>query len=144
MEYIDQYNTLEWGIKRLIILDRDKYRCQKCDSKRNLQVHHLKYQNDLKPWEYPDEYLTTLCYGCHNSLHDKTASGDLFLNNKKIKAASLPKAVYDSFRIELGMITEDELRPKEKFKNLTPSRKVAIIQQVIEEVFEQDWMRDVG
>lgn len=29
------------------VLDRDKYTCQKCGSKKNLQVHHIKYFKDI-------------------------------------------------------------------------------------------------
>ncbi|MER2997382.1 hypothetical protein [Pontibacter populi] len=34
-----------------------------------LEVHHKYYKVDLKPWEYPDDALTTLCWCCHDNLH---------------------------------------------------------------------------
>jgi 5-methylcytosine-specific restriction endonuclease McrA len=34
-----------------------------------LHIHHLYYQDDLLPWEYPGEALTTLCWVCHEKLH---------------------------------------------------------------------------
>jgi hypothetical protein len=36
---------------------------------RNLHVHHNYYQDSLKAWEYPDISLTTLCWSCHESIH---------------------------------------------------------------------------
>jgi len=34
-----------------------------------LHVHHTYYQINLKPWEYPNESLQTLCWVCHENLH---------------------------------------------------------------------------
>ncbi|MEZ5003925.1 MAG: hypothetical protein R2730_12930 [Chitinophagales bacterium] len=36
---------------------------------KGLHVHHKYYQVSLKPWEYPDDALTTLCMHCHEELH---------------------------------------------------------------------------
>lgn len=36
---------------------------------RDLHVHHKYYQLNKKPWEYPNEALTTLCWQCHEDLH---------------------------------------------------------------------------
>lgn len=36
---------------------------------RNLHVHHHYYKMNKLPWEYPDEALTTLCWECHETLH---------------------------------------------------------------------------
>lgn len=55
-----------WQRKRLEILQRDDFTCIKCKDKHtNLQVHHLYYENDLYPWEYPNEALISLCELCH-------------------------------------------------------------------------------
>jgi hypothetical protein len=35
-----------------------------------LHVHHKYYQSGLLPWEYPNEALTTLCFICHEDLHE--------------------------------------------------------------------------
>ncbi|MBL6950695.1 MAG: hypothetical protein ISR57_08645 [Bacteroidales bacterium] len=37
---------------------------------RGLHVHHTYYQEGKLPWEYPDDALKTLCWICHNKLHD--------------------------------------------------------------------------
>ena len=57
---LEQTNTFEWQLRRLLILQRDKFTCTECGKKSNLHVHHVKYNNDLKYWEYPDDYLKTL------------------------------------------------------------------------------------
>lgn len=39
---------------------------------KDLHVHHKYYQKGLLPWEYPNEALTTLCWHCHEKLHENT------------------------------------------------------------------------
>lgn len=47
-------------------MERDNFTCQHCGSKeKELQVHHKAYKKGLKPWEYPDDMLITLCSDCH-------------------------------------------------------------------------------
>ncbi|MEP6626890.1 MAG: hypothetical protein ABJA32_02860 [Ginsengibacter sp.] len=36
---------------------------------RTLHVHHEYYKQGLKPWEYPNDALTSLCFGCHEKIH---------------------------------------------------------------------------
>lgn len=63
----------EWGEKRLRILARDNYSCQRCGKHEGngvaLQVHHKHYINGLDPWEYKDTELVTLCEDCHAHVH---------------------------------------------------------------------------
>jgi len=55
-----------WQKMRLEIFNRDDFKCQYCDDKREtLHVHHLEYLPDLDPWQYPMESLITLCESCH-------------------------------------------------------------------------------
>jgi hypothetical protein len=66
MEYIDLLRHPKWQKKRLEIFNRDSFKCRRCDdTESNLQVHHLYYNFDLQPWEYPDTALITLCELCH-------------------------------------------------------------------------------
>ncbi len=37
-----------------------------------LHIHHKYYQLERKPWEYPNEALTTLCLHCHEKIHNET------------------------------------------------------------------------
>lgn len=71
-EYSEQLKDERWRTLRLEVLKRDKYECQLCMSKTtNLCVHHKKYVNNKKAWEYPLNYLITLCDKCHNKIHGK-------------------------------------------------------------------------
>lgn len=36
---------------------------------KQLEVHHTYYEKGLKPWEYPDDSLKTLCWICHKKEH---------------------------------------------------------------------------
>lgn len=53
-------------------LERDHYTCQKCSDKNNVQVHHLRYGDDVGLKD-----LITLCVGCHMSLHAKERNKNL-------------------------------------------------------------------
>ena len=63
--YSEKLKDPRWQKKRLRILERDKWVCQICgDPDSTLNVHHKAYTNS-EPWDTPDEYLITLCEGCH-------------------------------------------------------------------------------
>lgn len=70
MTYGQKLADPRWQIKREQIICRDNYRCVDCGGKTNLQVHHLGYIQNVQPWEYPHEFLITLCNECH-SLEEK-------------------------------------------------------------------------
>lgn len=69
MNYKDKLKTKEWYQRRSSILKRDKYKCTKCNSTKNLHIHHKAYVIGRDPWEYTDEYLITLCNICHKKEH---------------------------------------------------------------------------
>ena len=49
------------------VLERDRWRCQFCDSMHNLQVHHLQFRS--RCGEDTEQNLITLCASCHRKLH---------------------------------------------------------------------------
>jgi len=62
--YSEKLQDPRWQKKRLKILERDNWTCQKCrDKEASLHVHHLKYHKE--PWEASDDDLITLCKHCH-------------------------------------------------------------------------------
>ena len=76
-----EYNTFlkssYWKKVRLLVLERDKYKCQKCIhfigggkkyDKKDLEVHHLTYKNHKNELNHLDD-LTTLCKRCHEYMH---------------------------------------------------------------------------
>lgn len=69
--YWEMLKHPKWQRKRLEILERDAFTCQDCGSSTNtLHVHHTYYERKLKPWDYPNESLRTLCETCHESAQD--------------------------------------------------------------------------
>ena len=65
-EYAQKLKDPRWQKKRLKILERDEWTCQRCyDNESSLAVHHRIYIQEKEPWDYPDELLITLCENCH-------------------------------------------------------------------------------
>lgn len=70
--YSEKLKDPRWQKKRLEIMDRDSWACQDCGKDNGtLNVHHLRYINGKKPWEYKNNYLITLCDSCHAISHYK-------------------------------------------------------------------------
>jgi 5-methylcytosine-specific restriction endonuclease McrA len=68
-DFIEQYKDPRWQKKRLEILQRDSFRCRSCtDDLTMLHIHHWRYDNNVKVWEYDNEDLVTLCETCHNAI----------------------------------------------------------------------------
>jgi 5-methylcytosine-specific restriction endonuclease McrA len=63
-KYLEKLKDPRWEKKRLEILYRDNNICQQCGDSGN-QIHHKEYLMGREPWDYPDEYLITLCHECH-------------------------------------------------------------------------------
>ena len=68
-EYYQELEHPLWKEKRKVILERDRYQCRICGSKHNLVVHHIKYSEGKKAWQYPNLDLITLCEDCHKKVH---------------------------------------------------------------------------
>jgi hypothetical protein len=69
--YAELLKDPRWQKRRLEVMQRDNFKCKWClDEKSTLHVHHLKYKNGLKPWEYPDSTLVCICEGCHQEWTD--------------------------------------------------------------------------
>jgi 5-methylcytosine-specific restriction endonuclease McrA len=52
---------------RLLVLNRDSWRCQNCGSSQNLEVHHQQFRSHSG--NDSEENLITLCSYCHMSKH---------------------------------------------------------------------------
>lgn len=78
-DYASLLKTKEWERKRDEIIERNNHECQWCHSKGTpknpLQVHHkyyiIKHGHFIRPWDYPDKALITLCRRCHEFAHSK-------------------------------------------------------------------------
>lgn len=80
------YNSEEWKLKRLDILERDNYECQWCkedggvtvkgklDKNGNpvvLEIDHIKELEYYPELALVNENLRTLCKDCHNKRHKR-------------------------------------------------------------------------
>lgn len=78
------YNTKEWKKKRIEILKRDNYECQRCSGKykageivkhyrlkRANTVHHKIEMKDDPMRMLDDDNLISLCRNCHDIIHGR-------------------------------------------------------------------------
>lgn len=81
VKYVDKLLDSRWQKKRLEIMGRDMFECQKCKTNDNktLHVHHRHYINGREPWDYPNELLVTLCKDCHKSEEEAVIKADEML-----------------------------------------------------------------
>jgi len=87
-EYYGLLQDPKWKIKAQFIRKRDGHKCQHCGKKTpRLQVHHTVYIDGLKPWEYENDTLVSLCSTCHKKEHGITKS------NKKAKVVRKKKEI---------------------------------------------------
>lgn len=88
-EYI---NSPKWKAKRQMVLERDNFRCRKCGTGKNLDVHHITYDH---LGNEPLDDLVTLCRDCHNDVH-KYDFENMKFNNDYILGSDLSNCVeYD-------------------------------------------------
>jgi len=67
-EYAQKLRDPRWQKKRLEIFERDHWTCQQCMlGDETLHAHHLWYERNADPWDYPNDALLTLCESCHES-----------------------------------------------------------------------------
>ena len=61
MTYSEKLKDPRWQRKRLEVLNRANFSCEKCqDHASTLHVHHKYYVSNRLPWEYPDWCLIAL------------------------------------------------------------------------------------
>jgi len=66
----DYRHTREYKEWRKSVFERDKFTCQQCHQKGGeLNAHHIKTFKDNPESRYDIGNGTTLCVGCHRSLH---------------------------------------------------------------------------
>jgi len=65
-KYSEKLKDPRWQKKRLEVFNRDGFECSNCGNKDSmLAVHHLYYEKDKDPWDYPLEAFKTFCEECH-------------------------------------------------------------------------------
>ena len=68
-QYQDLLKDKRWLKKREEVFERYGHQCVQCGSTSNLHIHHLRYVNGKKPWEYDVSDLIPLCKKCHTDVH---------------------------------------------------------------------------
>lgn len=64
--YYEKLRDPRWQRKRLEIMQREHFSCERCGSDGDtLNVHHSYYEKGHDPWEYPSDSLHCLCESCH-------------------------------------------------------------------------------
>jgi 5-methylcytosine-specific restriction endonuclease McrA len=70
-KWLASYNaylqTPEWKRKSVLVLKRDKHRCQGCLNAPATQAHHLTYEHVGEEFLFE---LVAVCDACHKRLHD--------------------------------------------------------------------------
>ena len=129
LEYNRLLSDSKWLSKRKVILKRDKQACKHCRSKCNLQVHHLYYIVDNKPWEYSNSCLVTLCDTCHSEWHDKYVvqifcKGTEINGRKKYKAPTKQSWYNNKYKPKVKVIgkfkpTKEEIEQNNRSRSAT-------------------------
>ncbi|MBQ3431984.1 MAG: HNH endonuclease [Clostridia bacterium] len=72
-EQIRFYKSKEWKAKRLEVLKRDHFECQRCAREgrhtRANTVHHIQHLNEAWNLRLTESNLISLCAACHNIEH---------------------------------------------------------------------------
>lgn len=85
--YAEKLKDPRWQKKRLEILSRDEWTCQKCQDKEStLHVHHRYYEKGCDPWDHDGHSLVTLCVNCHEVEQEEYKEyGELLIGTLKRK-----------------------------------------------------------
>jgi len=78
----------EYKKMRAIVRKRDRYKCQLCDSKKKLQVHHINRYSDSILERYDPSNGITLCFCCHKKVTGRESFyaplfHEIIIHNKK-------------------------------------------------------------
>jgi 5-methylcytosine-specific restriction endonuclease McrA len=78
--YSEKLRDPRWQKRRLYILERDDWTCQRCRATdKTLHVHHRWYEPGAEPWEAADGALQTLCEDCHGQEYQMRPKAEAML-----------------------------------------------------------------
>lgn len=72
MDYKEYLKTEHWQEVRELKLQSVNYKCQICNSNKELSIHHRSYENLYDEQNHLED-LTVLCKECHGLYHDRLA-----------------------------------------------------------------------
>lgn len=108
--YAELLKDPRWQKKRLEVMQRDNFTCQHCGAQdKELQVHHLIYHKDYKPWEYQSDELITLCRKCHEveSEYNSSVYKDFVELKESFKRRGFSMSLLSSCLNFLGFVCEN-------------------------------------
>jgi len=70
MSYANFLKTPYWKIISAYKKQQSKFKCQLCNSGKNLSVHHRSYDNHGDELNHLED-LVVLCQNCHNTFHNR-------------------------------------------------------------------------
>ncbi|WP_270996981.1 HNH endonuclease [Listeria seeligeri] len=80
------YKTKRWKALRVVVLKRDRYRCQECKRRGVVAsgniVHHVVELRDDVSKAFDINNLETVCTSCHNTLHPERNSSSKTIKKK--------------------------------------------------------------
>lgn len=80
MTYADDLKHPLWQRRRLEVLQRADFVCQRCGAHdRQLHAHHKVYVRGRRLWDYLDDQLECLCEDCHTLAHEQKTKLDLLI-----------------------------------------------------------------
>ena len=71
MTYAEKLKDPRWQRIRLLVFQRDGFKCRICgNSAMELHAHHTIYDRELEPWEGNPDWIITLCTACHSNIEN--------------------------------------------------------------------------
>jgi len=135
--YAEKLKDPRWQRKRLEVMNRDAFTCRDCESKdKTLNVHHCFYEKG-DPWDTADQFLITVCEGCHKERHESEdlAKREMALLFTKIHPAAIHSIACDAHwmlgssnlheGVSLVSAIHYEFEAKVRWKNLLDAHKIA-------------------
>jgi hypothetical protein len=128
LTYAEDLKHPLWQQRRLRVLERANWTCQRCGSvDRQLHAHHKVYLRGHRLWDYPDDLLECLCERCHDLAHAQKSRLDLLvaqhptaalpaINRLVDKLGAVMAANSPAQRIDARNRLQDELDAIEDFK----------------------------
>lgn len=105
-DYSNYLKSDHWKIMREKRLSIDNYKCQLCGTKKDLRVHHLRY-NDLDNVDT----LLTVCDKCHRDIHEFREVVSESSKNGRLRDCM------DAYDIEMTNIMDSFVLRREKTLN---------------------------
>lgn len=87
-EYNKYLLSIEWANVRIELFNSRGKKCEKCSSKKRIEVHHLTYENIFH--EEPKD-LIILCNECHKKEHPNNSKNKFKVKTKIKKRINVTK-----------------------------------------------------